>query len=75
MIHRRDAKDAEKKGMGHRAKKAFELIREEAVERLTATGDYPGKLCEVSSEVDSFVINEMGAFREAERHGKKSSEQ
>jgi len=60
--------------MEHRVKKAFELICEEAVERLTATGDYPGKLCEVSLEVDSFLMKEMGAFREAERYGKKSSE-
>jgi len=60
--------------MEHRVKTAFELIREEAVERLTATGDYPGKLCEVSLEVDSFLMKEMGAFREAERYGKKSSE-
>ena len=58
--------------MEHRVKKAFELIREEAVERLTATGDYPGKLCEVSLEVDSFLMKEMGAFREAERYGKES---
>jgi len=60
--------------MENRIKAAFELIREEAVERLTATRDYPGKLCEVSLEVDAFVINEMGAFREAERYGKKPGE-
>ena len=60
--------------MEHRVKKAFELIREEAVERLTAKGDYPGKLCEVSLEVDSLLINEMGAFREAERDGKENHE-
>ena len=61
--------------MEHRVKRAFELIREEAVERLTARGDYPGKLCEVSLEVDNFVIKEMGAFREAERYGKESDQQ
>ena len=61
--------------MGQRVKRAFELIREEAVGRLTARGDYPGKLCEVSLEVDSFVIKEMGAFREAERYGKESVKQ
>jgi len=53
---------------------AFELIREEAVERLTVTGDYPGKLCEVSLEVDTLLLSEMAAFREAERDGKNSSE-
>lgn len=58
--------------MGHRVKMAFNLIREEAVERLTATGDYPGKLYEVSLEVDDFMIKEMAAFREAERYGKRS---
>ena len=57
--------------MEHRVTKVFELICEEAVERLTATGDYPGKLCEVSLEVDSLLLNEMGAFREAERDGKR----
>jgi len=60
--------------MEHRVKIIFELIRDEALARLTATGDYPGKLCEVSLEVDSFLMKEMGAFREAERYGKKSSE-
>ena len=58
-------------GMGQRVKTIFELIRDEALARLTATGDYPGKLCEVSLEVDAFLMKEMGAFREAERHGKR----
>jgi len=61
--------------MGQRVKTIFELIREEAMERLTARGDYLGKLCEVSLEVDSFLMKEMGAFREAERYGKESGKQ
>lgn len=56
--------------MSEKVEKAFELIRKEAMERLTATGDYPGKLCEVTLEVDTLLLNEMGAFREAERDGK-----
>ena len=60
--------------MSEKVKRVFELIREEAVERLTPAGDYPGKLCEVSLEVDTLLLNEMGAFMEAERDGKKSSE-
>ena len=60
--------------MGYRIKKAFELICEEAVERLTAAEDYPGKLYEVSLEMDTLLLSEMAAFREAERDGKKSSE-
>ena len=49
-------------------------VSNEAVERLTAAGDYPGKLYEVSLEVDTLLLSEMAAFREAERDGKKSSE-
>ncbi len=50
------------------------MIREEAVERLTAAGDYPGKLCEVSLEVDTLLLSEMAAFREAERDGRMKTE-
>jgi len=55
---------------GDRVQQAFELIRDEAVSRLLPVSDYPGKLCEVSNEVDSLLITEMGEFREAEREEK-----
>lgn len=54
----------------NRVQQAFELIREEAVNRLLPGSDYPGKLCEVSNEIDSLLLIEMGEFREAEREGK-----
>jgi len=53
-----------------RVQRAFELIREEAVSRLTPRSDYPGKLCEVSIEVDHLLLSEMGEYREAEREVK-----
>jgi len=53
----------------NRVRQAFELIREEAVNRLLPGSDYPGKLCEVSNEIDSLLLIEMGEFREAEREG------
>ena len=49
---------------------AFELIREETVDRMKPGSDYPGKLCEVSIEVDRLLLMEMGEFREAEREAK-----
>ena len=49
-------------------KKVFELIRDEALNRLTPKSDYPGKLCEVSNEVNQLIMNEMAEFREAERY-------
>lgn len=48
-------------------KQIFELIREEAVSRLLPVSDYPGKLCEVTLEIDQLLLTEMGEFREAER--------
>jgi len=54
----------------NRIQQAFELIREEAVDRLLPGSDYPGKLCEVSNEVDTLLLIEMGEFREAEREEK-----
>ena len=54
----------------NRIQQAFEMIREEAVSRLLPVSDYPGKLCEVSNEVDHLLIIEMGQFREAEREDK-----
>jgi len=51
-------------------KQAFEIIREEAVDRMKPGSDYPGKLCEVSIEVDRLLLMEMGEFREAEREAK-----
>lgn len=53
-----------------RVQQAFELIREEAISRLLPRSDYPGKLCEVSIEVDRLLLIEMGEFREAEREAK-----
>ena len=50
-----------------RVQQAFELIREEAVSRLLPASDYPGKLCEVTIEIDRLLLSEMGEFREAER--------
>ena len=54
-------------------KKIFESIRNEAINRLTKNTDYPGKLCEVSLEVDQLLLAEMGRFREAERWKKQKS--
>ena len=54
-------------------KKIFELIRDEALDRLTKDADYPGKLCEVSLEVSQLIMNEMAEFREAERWIKQKS--
>ena len=54
-------------------KKIFELIRNEALSRLTKDADYPGKLCEVSLEVSQLIMNEMAEFREAERWIKQKS--
>jgi N-acetylmuramoyl-L-alanine amidase CwlA len=54
-------------------KKIFELIRDEATNRLTKHADYPGKLCEVSLEVSQLIMNEMAEFREAERWMKQKS--
>ena len=51
----------------NRIRQAFELIRDEAVSRLLSGSDYPGKLCEVSIEIDRLLLIEMGEFREAER--------
>ena len=51
----------------NRIQQAFELIRDEAVSRLLPGSDYPGKLCEVSIEVDHLLLNEMAEFRKAER--------
>jgi len=51
----------------NRIQEAFELIRDEAVSRLLPRSDYPGKLCEVSNEVNKLLLNEMKEFREAER--------
>jgi len=59
--------------MEGRIQQVFELIREEALERLTKRADYPGKLCEVSLEVSQLVMYEMGEYREAERHKVMSS--
>ena len=53
-----------------RIRQAFELIREEAVSRLLPASDYPGKLHEVSNEIDRLLLIEMGEFREAERGAK-----
>ena len=50
---------------------AFELIREEAVDRMKPGLDYPGLLCGVSVEVDNLILCEMAEFRQAERWGKK----
>lgn len=54
----------------NKVQQAFELIREEAVNRLLPVSDYPGKLCEVSNEVSSLLMAEMEKFREAEREDK-----
>jgi hypothetical protein len=54
----------------NKIQQAFELIREEAVDRLLPKSDYPGKLCEVSNEVDGLLLIEMQKFREAEREDK-----
>lgn len=54
----------------NRIQQAFELIRDEAVSRLLPGSDYPGKLCEVSNEIDRLLLIEMGEFREAEREVK-----
>ena len=51
----------------NRVQQAFELIRDEAVSRLLPGSDYPGKLCEVTIEIDRLLLIEMGEFREAER--------
>lgn len=53
--------------------KAFELVRDEAINRLSKNADYPGKLCEVSSEVSQLIMNEMKEFREVERYGRNKS--
>ena len=53
---------------------AFELIREEAVDRMKPGSDYPGLLCGVSLEVDTLVIAEMAEFRLAERWEKKKDD-
>lgn len=55
----------------NRVQQAFELIRDEAVSRLLPGSDYPGKLCEISGEVDGLLLIEMGEFREAEREIKR----
>ena len=52
-------------------KKIFELIRDEAINRLTPKSDYPGKLCDVSLEVSQLVMDEMAEFRLAERWEKQ----
>lgn len=56
----------------NKVQQAFELIREEAVNRLLPVSDYPGKLCEVSNEVSGLLMAEMEKFREAEREEDKA---
>ena len=55
----------------NRIEQAFELIRDEAVDRMKPGSDYPGLLCGVSVEVDNLILSEMAEFRLAERWGKK----
>ncbi|HUU53257.1 MAG TPA: hypothetical protein VMW44_01285 [Candidatus Bathyarchaeia archaeon] len=54
-----------------RIRQAFELIREEAVDRMKPGSDYVGLLCAVRLEVDTLLIAEMAEFRLAERWKKK----
>jgi len=50
-----------------RIQQAFELIREEAVDRMKPGLDYAGLLCGVSVEVDNLILCEMAEFRLVER--------
>ena len=54
-----------------RIRQAFELIREEAVDRMKPGSDYPALLCGVSVELDDLILWEMVEFRLAERWEKK----
>lgn len=49
---------------------AFEGIREEALDRMQKSSDYPKKLIEVSDEVEVLLMNEMAEFLDTERWGK-----
>ena len=62
---------AEDKKEKAKIRQAFELIREEAVDRMKPGLDYPGLLCGVSVEVDNLILSEMAEFRLAERWEKK----
>jgi len=54
-----------------RIAQAFDLIRDEAVDRMKPGSDYAGLLCGVSVEVDNLILSEMAEFRPAERWEKK----
>jgi len=62
----------EEKKEKSRIQRAFDLIRDEAVDRMKPGLDYAGLLCGVSVEVDNLILCEMAEFRLAERWEKKS---
>ena len=64
----------EQKKEKSRVEQAFDLIREEAVDRMKPGLDYPGLLCGVSVEVDNLILSEMAEFRLAERWEKKKDD-
>ena len=53
---------------------AFELIRQEAVDRMKAASNYPGLLFGVSMELNDLILFEMAEFRLAVKLWKKHND-